>query len=82
MVKFLKIHQVHIFVLMNTLFLQFQSAGDSEKALQILANFTTKYPNESDFLMDWRQTRARILRQTSRKRYDTLYDGSQQSWLC
>jgi PleD family two-component response regulator len=31
--------------------------------------FTKRYQNESDFLMGWRQTKARITRQIERKRY-------------
>lgn len=43
--------------------------GESEKALETLKTFQDKYPTESDFLIDWRQTEARIKRQSNKKRY-------------
>jgi hypothetical protein len=49
-------------------FIKLQSNGKAEEALEVLTQFTNKYSNESDTLMGWRQARARILRQTSRKR--------------
>lgn len=43
--------------------------GDSDKALQILEQFTEEHPTECDFLMDWKQAQARIKRQSNKKRY-------------
>ncbi|KAL0145843.1 hypothetical protein V8B55DRAFT_1465714 [Mucor lusitanicus] len=45
-----------------------QASGSSDQAVNVLDLFTRRYQNESDFLMGWRQTKARITRQMERKR--------------
>ncbi|CEP19035.1 hypothetical protein [Parasitella parasitica] len=45
-----------------------QTSGDSDQAINVIDLFTERYRSESDFLMGWRQTKARIIRQMERKR--------------
>ncbi|KAI7903687.1 anaphase-promoting complex subunit 5-domain-containing protein [Cokeromyces recurvatus] len=51
-----------------------ESSGDSQKALAIIDNFINKYPNESDFLVDWKQARAHLIHliQNKKREFDRL----------
>ncbi|CAO3634349.1 unnamed protein product [Mucor fragilis] len=51
-----------------------QASGNSDQAINALDLFTKRYQNESDFLMGWRQTKARITRQMERKRKFNLIE--------
>ena len=52
----------------NQYSLQLEASGNSDQAINVIDLFTKRYQNESDFLMGWRQTKARITRQIERKR--------------
>ncbi|KAI8641705.1 hypothetical protein BD408DRAFT_417780 [Parasitella parasitica] len=51
-----------------------QASGDSDQAINAIDLFTRRYRNESDFLMGWRQIKARITRQMERKRKFSLIE--------
>ncbi|EPB88032.1 hypothetical protein HMPREF1544_05210 [Mucor circinelloides 1006PhL] len=50
------------------------TSGNPDQAINVIDLFTKKYQNESDFLMGWRQTKARITRQIERKRKFNLIE--------
>ncbi|CAO3609398.1 unnamed protein product [Mucor hiemalis] len=56
-----------------------EELGDSKNALKLISKFTANYPNESDLLLGWRQVRARILRQTNKKRKLSLVDHQEET---
>ncbi|KAL7335557.1 hypothetical protein PS15p_201011 [Mucor circinelloides] len=51
-----------------------EASGNPDQAINAIDLFTKRYPNESDFLMGWRQTKARITRQIERKRKFNLIE--------
>ncbi|CAO0789679.1 unnamed protein product [Mucor circinelloides] len=51
-----------------------EASGNPDQAINVIDLFTKKYQNESDFLMGWRQTKARITRQIERKRKFNLIE--------
>ncbi|KAK4517409.1 uncharacterized protein ATC70_000744 [Mucor velutinosus] len=51
-----------------------QASGNLDQAINVLDLFTKRYQSESDFLMGWRQTKARIARQMERKRKFNLIE--------